>query len=294
MLITGILLGVVAWALWTAKDLFFRVEEGQLAVVTRFGGALKRGGTLATWGPGLHFKWPFDRALVVSLREQLFALSTEGAEPVMLNDGTVIRLDAMLRYLPEADGLERFLFGMHHPQEHLAGLFSCLLRNEVANVKVDREALSPAAFTMTGTDDVGGAYALLRKSRGLVNERIAAFCQAHLRERYGVRFTAVDVTDIHPPDELADALNAVMRARAQTEELKFRAESGCAQRVLAAEEGVAIAELRAGAVEAEMVTLGQHLQGLEQGGVLDTYVQRRRDEVLADVRTVYVKSQEAR
>jgi regulator of protease activity HflC (stomatin/prohibitin superfamily) len=291
MIVPGIILGVVLWLLWLAKDCFFRVEEGQLAVLTRFGGARKHNGELVTYGPGLHGKWPFEKALIVSLREQLFALSGEGgAEPVMLNDGTVIRVDGMLRYVPEAHQLERFLFGMHHPQEHLAGLFSCLMRNEVANVKVDRSA---AALSVPD-EEVGGAYALLRKSRRLVNERISAFCQANLGERYGVRFTAVDLTDIHPPDELADALNAVMRARALVDELRFRAESGCAQRVLAAEAGVSIAELRASAVEVEMVTLGKHLESLAADGVLKTYVQRRRDEVLADVRTVYMKSKEAR
>jgi regulator of protease activity HflC (stomatin/prohibitin superfamily) len=287
MVLLGIGIGVVLWLVWISKDVYFRVEEGQLAVVTRFGGVLRRNGSLLTYGPGLHRKWPYEKAVVVSLREQLYALSGEGgAEPVMLNDGTVIRIDGMLRYVPEEKDLERFLFGMHHPQEHLAGLFSCLMRNEVANVKVDRV---PATLLSPARDDVGGAYALLRKSRRLVNERISAFCQTNLAERYGVRFTAVDLTDLHPPDELADALNAVMRARALVDELRFRAESGCAQRVLAAEEGVAIAELRAAAVEAEMVTMGKHLESLEHDGVLGTYVQRRRDEVLADVRTVYLK-----
>jgi len=287
MLGLGLLIGAALYLVWLAKDCFFRVEEGQLAVLSRFGGALRdAGGGLRTFGPGLHGKWPFDVAHVVSLREQLVTLSGEkGGEPVMLNDGNVIRLDAMLRYGVERDGVEHFLFGMHHPQEHLTGLFSCLMRNEVANVK----APPNKGAALTQVDDAGGAYALVRRERQLLNQRIADFARQALGGHYGVRFNAVDITDLHPPDELADALNAVMSARAGADELRFRAESECAQRLLAAEKGVEIARLKAEAVEAEMTALGAHLGTLAQQGVLDDYVARRRAEVLSDVRTVYLR-----
>ncbi len=202
----------------------------------------------------------------------------------MLNDGNVIRLDSMLRYVPESDGLEHYLFGMHQRDEHLTGLFTCLMRNEVANVKVP-----PSKGTdLKVTDDAGGAYAVIRRERQLINQRISEFCRQVLGDRYGVRFKAVDIVDIHPPDELADALNAVMSARAAADELRFRAESECAQRLLSAEEGVEIARLRAAAIETEMIGLGDHLVTLHESGVLDAYVNRRKDEVLSDVRTVYL------
>lgn len=291
MLLLGIVVGLVAYFVWVLKDCFYRVEEGQLAVVSRFGGALKGpDGRLLTFGPGLHGKWPFDQVHRVSLREQLVTLSGEkGGEPVMLNDGNVIRLDSMLRYLVEKDGLEHYLFGMHHPQEHLTGLFTCLMRNEVANVK----APPVKGGELTVADDAGGAYALVRRDRQLLNQRIADFARQALGNQYGVRFNAIDITDLHPPDELADALNAVMSARAAADELRFRAESECAQRILAAEKGVEIARLKAEAVEAEMTTLGAHLGTLERQGVLADYVARRRAEVLSDVRTVFLKDEAA-
>ena len=71
--------------------------------------------------------------------------------------------------------------------------------------------------------------------------------------------------------------------------MRFRSQSECAQRVLAAEQGVAIARTRAGAVEAEIDELGRHLVELETGGVLDAYLSRRRAEVLSESRTVYLK-----
>ncbi len=278
MFVTGILIGVAVFLVWKARDSYFRVEEGQVAVVTRFGAA-RHGPDGQLWlaGPGLHFKWSFEEVRVVSLREQLLTLGGEAAEQVMLSDGTVIRLQSMLRYAPRRDGIAKYLFGLHHRKEHVAGLFSSLLRNEIANVKAAKG------------EDLGGAFALVRRDRGLVNQRIADFARKELGDRYGIDFQAVDVTDIHPPDELADALNAVMSARAEADATRFRAESECAQKVLAAEQGVKIAAAKGAAVEQEIDELGKHLGSLQKAGVLEAYVARRKAEVLADARTLFVK-----
>lgn len=286
MFFAGLLIGFAVFFWWVAKDCFFRVEEGQVAVVIRFGAA-RHGpdGKLLLAGPGLHFKWAFEEVKVVSLREQLITLGGEaGAEPMMLNDGTVIRLQSMLRYAPQRDGIAKYLFGLHHRKEHMAGLFSSLLRNEIANVK---GPVMKADLKTLG-DDLAGSFALVRRDRKLLNDRIADFARRELQD-YGVNFEAVDITDIHPPDELADALNAVMSARAEADSMRFRGQSECAQRVMSAEQGVAIAQTRAAAVEEEIIELGRHLAELDTSGVLDAYLSRRRAEVLSESRTVYVK-----
>lgn len=288
MFLIGLLVGVALFLWWVARDCYFRVEEGQVAVVTRFGAA-RHGpdGKLLLASPGLHFKWSFEVVRIVSLREQLITLGgDQGAEPMMLNDGTVIRLQSMLRYAPQRDGIAKYLFGLHHRKEHVAGLFSSLLRNEIANVKgpvmkADLKALG---------EDLGGSFALVRRDRKMLNERIAEFARKELGD-YGVTFEAVDITDIHPPDELADALNAVMSARSEADAMRFRGQSDCAQKVLAAERGVEIARTKAAAVEAEIDELGRHLVELDRAGVLDAYLARRRSEVLSESRTVYFKEE---
>lgn len=275
----GIGIGCALFLIWKARDCYFRVEEGQVGVVTRFGAARSGpDGKLWLAEPGLHFKWSFEDVEIISLREQLVPLGgAEHAEHVMLNDGTVIRLHSMLRYAPRRDGIAQYLFGLHHRKEHVASLFSSVLRNEIANVRA------------VAGEDLGGAYALVRRDRGLVNQRIADFAKQELGDRYGIDFQAVDITDIHPPDELADALNAVMSARAEADATRYRAESECAQRLMAAERGVQIAEAKAAAVEAEIDELGRHLGALNQAGVLPAYVARRKAEVLAESRTLFVK-----
>ncbi|MFZ5443795.1 MAG: SPFH domain-containing protein [Myxococcota bacterium] len=289
MFVTGLAIGAALFLVWKARDCYFRVEEGQVGVVTRFGAA-RHGPDGKLWlaEPGFHLKWSFEEVELISLREQLLPLGaqafghapadhSDASDHVMLADGTVIRLHSNLRYAPRRDGIAQYLFGLHHRKEHVASLFSSLLRNEIANVRA------------AAGDELGGAFALVRRDRQLVNQRIADFAKQELGDRYGIDFHAVDITDILPPDELADALNAVMSARAEADATRFRAESECAQKVLAAERGVEIAKAKAAAVEAEIDELGRHLGTLQQAGVLEAYVARRKAEVLADARTLFVK-----
>lgn len=289
MFLLGTAIGVVIFLLWKARDCFFRVEEGQVAVVSRFGAARRApDGRLWLAEPGFHLKWSFEKVEFVSLREQLVALGAQSfghgateapevSDHVMLADGTVIRIHSMLRYAPRRDGIERSLFGLHHRKEHLASLFSSILRNEIANIREPSSAAS------------GGAFALVRRDRQLVNQRVADFARRELSDLYGIDFLAVDITDILPPDELADALNAVMSASAEADATRHRAQSECDQQVLAAERGLEIARARASAVELEIDELGRHLGSLHGTGVLPAYVARRRAEVLADARTLFVK-----
>jgi len=286
MFFLGILVGVGLYVAWMIKDCGFLVEEGCAAVVLRFGAALHNpDGSLRLFGPGAHFKWSFDQVRVVSLREQLVTLGGQhGAEPMMLADGTVIRLQSMLRYAPQRDGIAKYLFGLVHRKEHVAGLFSSLLRNEIANVKSAPHTTDITAIE----DDVGGSFGLVRRDRQLLNKRIGDFAKAELGDQYGVHFEAVDITDIHPPEEMADALNAVMSARAEADTLRFRAEGECAQKMMAASRGVDIARAKAAAVENEILELGRNLAVLQAADVLRDYVKRRKAEVLSDSRTVYL------
>ncbi|MBE2247952.1 MAG: SPFH domain-containing protein [Myxococcus sp.] len=287
MLISGLILGLVLAAAWSFRASGVRVPEGHVAVVTRFGAAERApGGALATRGPGLHFKWPWERVVLVSMMEQKIELAGEGAIRTMAADGTSLRLDAALRYQPNRARLDQFLFGLKRPLEHISTLFTCLLRNELANVQASP---TPAAHSVAeALPQEAGSYALIRRERGLLSTRIADFCQARIGSEHGVDFNAVDLTDILPPDELRDALNAVMQARSAAEAHHYRSESECRQQVLEARQGVAIATARAQAAADELTTLGKALAQLQQKQVLGDYVRRRKAEVLAESRLLYV------
>jgi regulator of protease activity HflC (stomatin/prohibitin superfamily) len=287
MLEIGILVGLGIYACLVAYRCTFRVQEGTIAVLTTFGAAEKANGSLRKYGPGLHFKLPWQRVITVPMMEQSLELSGEqGGRSAMADDGTVLRFDSILRYVPVEEELEQFLFGLRAPLEHITALFTCLLRNEIANFR------APPSNDKDGQADFvaqAGSYALIRRERNRLNEHIAQFARTQIGNRYGVRFNAVDLTDVLPPDELADALNAVINAHAEAETRYFRAEGECRQRVLAAERGVEIARARAKAAYTEIVTMGKHLAELARKGMLAEYVARRRQEVFSEARSRYVK-----
>lgn len=282
MLLIGFAVGTAIILARLGFASFFRVEQGHLAVLTRFGRALEKApGRLKTFEPGLHRKWPWDHVHVVPIKEQSVDLSGEtGGRTAMAEDGTTLRFDSILRHVPVEAELHHFLFGLRSPMDHVTGLFTCLLRNEIANFRAP--VPSPA-------DEEAGSYALIRRERRLLNQRIEDFCRTQIGERYGVRFNAVDLTDILPPDELADALNAVIQSRAEADAMYARAQSECQQQVLASERGVEIAKARAKAVETEIDALAGFLRELDEKGTLQMYVDRRRAEVLAESKTFYLK-----
>jgi regulator of protease activity HflC (stomatin/prohibitin superfamily) len=291
MLITGVALGLAVYALVVLARCSFEVEEGHLAVLTAFGRAETVDGKrrLKTHGPGIHGKKPWQKVVTVSMKEQTLDLAAEeGGGTAMADDGTILRLDSFVRYVPVEKELYELLFGLERPLDHITGLFTCLLRNEIANFRGAAKA-DDALATRFDFAQQAGSYALIRRERRLLNEHIEAFCKERIDDRYGVRFNAVALADILPPDELADALNAVIQANREAEAMLFRAEGECQQRILAAERGVDIAKARAAAIGVEIRKLAGYLATLEDEGVLDAYVARRRGEVLGESRAVFLK-----
>jgi regulator of protease activity HflC (stomatin/prohibitin superfamily) len=276
----------------------FLVNEGYLAVLIAFGKAETDSTQgLRTYGPGLHWKRPWERTLVVSMKEQTLDLNhDEGGSTAMTDDGTILRLDSFVRYVPVRTELYELLFGLKRPLDHITGLFTCLLRNEIANFRGRRDATSGANETASLQErfdftSQAGSYALIRRERTRLNDQIEAFCRRKLDNRYGVRFNAVDLADILPPDELADALNGVIQAHSAAEAHLHRAEGECQQRVLAAARGVSIAAARSAAIETEIRILCAFLDDLDAKGVLDAYVTRRIAETTSESRTLYLKEE---
>lgn len=292
MIWLGLFAGLLAYAVVTLWRSCFRVDQGHLAVLTTFGKAVADGADpkkLRTFGPGLHWKLPWQHVVDVPVMEQNLDLSGEqGGRTAMAEDGTVLRFDSILRYRPIEAELGQFLFHMKAPLEHITGLFTCLLRNEIANFRT--VAPSGNGSKPHAIEEEVGSYAVIRRDRKLLNKNIEEFCRTQIGKRYGVQFSAVDLTEIVPPDELADSLNAVMNAQSEADEAYHRAEADCQRRVLASERGVEIARARSQAAEEEILTLGRFLEELAAKGTLREYVRRRRAEVLSQSRALFTRT----
>ena len=289
----GLGLGLLITAILVFWRTVFKVEQGHLAVLTEFGKAEminESTHTLKTYQPGLHWKRPWKKVHKTSMMERNLDLSGEsGGISAMAEDGTIYRLDSKLRYVPLERELYNYLFILKNPTEHIKGLFTCLLRNEIANFGSKATQIPTDLVTSAFHLPVyNGSYALIRRERRLLNQHIADFCQNQISGGYGgVQFCAVDLTDIVPPDELAEALNAVINAQTEADTLLAHTEAECQQRILSAEQGVAIAAAHGKASETEVLTFGRFLNDLHHQGTLPLYVNRRRTEVLAESRAVF-------
>lgn len=275
------LLGGVAVALFMGLVYLFnrclcRVNEGFVGVATTFGKPeCLANGKLKLFGPGLHIHTPWTQMKMISVMEQLVDLNELQA---IASDGTTLRVDAKLRMSVSRDSLFSYLFDLKQPAAHIKNLFTCLLRGEVANFKTKSSAHDGISF-------VG-----LRQNRLEFNNCLQDVCVDRFDQCYGVTFRSADVTNIKPPPELDSALNAVQRAQAEAATLKLRTQSACEQKVVAASENVEIAREHAMATETEIKTLGNILHDLKIKNTLQSYLERRRSEVVANSKLLFFKN----
>ena len=277
-LIVGLLIGAALVALYLFVRSGFRIDNGNLGVLTVFGRFVRDRASVRTYGPGLHWKAPWARVIEVSLAERSVSMTEEGALSfVLAGDGTRLRVNARLRYRVDPARVMTYLAEAKDAREHLRGLFQLIVREQIARFEQRPEELS--------------AYTALRLRMNELQQRTLDAMKAPAREEYGVEVIAVDYLQVDPPEELVDALNAVITAESEAHALVARTDLQCQQRVLSAEQAVAIANAHALAVEAEIRTVGQELASLADRGVLRDYVHRRRLEVLGGSRRVYLNHQ---
>lgn len=291
----GIGAGISLYLTYLLTKSRFEVRQGYLAVMTEFGKAkCKKTGDrhLQTFSPGFHFKWPWQKIQEISMMEQMIELSGENAGTVaMASDGTMLRFDSKLRFSHVEKDLYNFLFSMENPMEHIKRLFTCLLRNEIANFghmdfeenETDHQKVACLPQSKLSS------YAAIQQGRRSLNKKIHDFCRTVLNEGYGIQFDGVDLTDILPPNELASALNAVINAKSEAYKQYTQMECECEQRLLSAKKSIAIAQAKAKAVEEEVATICDILLEVQSKGMLQHYIDRRRAEVYSESRTSFIK-----
>lgn len=274
--VIGMAAGAVLVLVYAFFRAGFRVDNGSTAVLTVFGRFQRDGsGKVRTFGPGLHWKSPWAKAITVSLAERSMSLLPKGASmEVLAADGTRIRVNARLRFRVDEKYVAKFLAESRDAIEDLHGLFQLTVREQVARFEQRPEELS--------------AFTALRQRMNELQHRTQEAMKADALEEYGIQVVAVDLLGIDPPEELVDALNAVITAESEANALVARTQLQAQQRVLAAEQAVEIANGHALATEAEIRTVGAELALLQDQGVLKDYVERRQLEVLGGSRRIYL------
>lgn len=256
----------------------FRVDNGNVAVLAVFGRFVRDGNKLRVYEPGLHWRAPWAQVIHVSLAERSMPLDDKHPSiEALAADGTRIRVNARIRYRIDPARIATFLADAKDAVDHLEGLFRLVVREQIARFSQRTEELS--------------SYTALRMRMPELQQCTQQAIAGPALEEYGIVVTSVDVLQLDPPEELVDALNAVITAESEANMLVARTDLQCQQRVLSAEQAIAIAKAHASACESEIMTVGAELGMLAERGVLRDYVARRRLEVLGNSRRVYMNHQ---
>ncbi len=273
----GITLSLLSMLVIAVIRSFFRIEEGHVALLTTFGKPKTEDGKNKIYGAGLHIKLPWQRVHEFSIMEKIMNIREDGRELELLaRDGTLLRMNPLIRFKFRESDAESFLFGLQSPLSHLRELFRSIMSNEVAR------------FGDKTNED--GSYAEIRRNRNQLNEMARTPLHDNFWKKYGVDFQSVDVTEILPPADLARALNSVQKVEAEYETLQKRVQAECEQKISFAHHAVEIAKTRAEALETEINIMGATVEDLKKDGTLNAYVKRRQDEAAAGSKTLYMKT----
>lgn len=295
----GCTLGTLILGLLFLWRSYYHVEEGHLAVITRFGKALRcdpspsqnpplnglsfiESDPLRLIQPGGHWKWPWDQVITFSTMERMIDLSGEsGGKYAMAEDGTILRLDSKIRFFPKHESIYSYLFELENPIGHIREMFICLIRNEIANFK--GESREDAELL--------GSYSAIRRDRKLLNDQVENICKAQIGDFYGIQFCGVDLLDIVPPHELDAALNGIQNAKTEADTMFARAQGDARQKIVAAEQGVEISRIRAEAITLELESQVNMIRTLIKSGNVDDYLIHRKTELVGNSKMLFMQKE---
>ncbi len=197
------ILGVLL-VLWLVSGIY-QVQPGEDGVIRTFGRYT------ATTGPGLHYHlpWPVQMVTIVDVEsirraEIGFRTQDEGKkvdvvdEALMLTkDENIVQVELLVQY--RVGDSRAFIFNVQNPERVLLTTAEVALRSTVGNMTID---------------------AVITEERARVQDETRTFLK-RLLEEYG---SGILVTDVRlqvadPPEEVRDAFQEVVRARADKERL---------------------------------------------------------------------------
>ena len=169
------------------------VRQAQAMVVERLGAYQ------ATWGTGVHFKWPIiDRvARRVDLKEQVVDFAPQ---PVITKDNVTMRIDTVVFY--QITDPKMFCYGVANPIMAIENLTATTLRNIIGDLELDQ--------TLT--------------SRETINTQMRAALDV-ATDPWGIKVNRVELKNIIPPAAIQDAMEKQMKAERERREAILRAEA---------------------------------------------------------------------
>lgn len=203
-----LLLGLIA--LWLLSGVFL-VQPDQQAVVTRFGAVAERRVT-----PGIHYAlpWPIDsvaklkvqqlQRLVIGgdLPDSVLGRSNPLAAQFITGDQNIINMRVIVQYSVSVPS--EYLFGTQDVAKAIGAAVEAELARRIAHRGVD---------------------AILTTEKVAIQDETRAAAQERINDYHaGVTLSTVNIENVSPPAEAADAFRDVTNARADTTRIVNEAE----------------------------------------------------------------------
>ncbi len=217
--LVGVIIAVLV-ALWLASG-FLIVQEGQVAVVTRFGAYTK------TLMPGLQWRLPYpieDHQTVNIAQLRTFEVGFRGNarnkvlnESLMLTtDENIVDVQFVVQYRLNPEGAPDYLFKTSQPDESVRQAAETAMREVVGQQPMD---------------------SVLYSGRTEIAARVQRFAQDILdRYQTGIQISTVAIQNVQPPEQVQAAFDDAVKA-GQDRERQINEGNAYASRVLPEAQG---------------------------------------------------------
>lgn len=331
--LVGVLIGFFGWFV-VRHGLFglYTVGQNERAVITSFGRAERLGDRttldtpiaaslretekeryaypqLRVIGPGLYFKFPWQRVYKVSVATQTCSIAFDPENRAANLGGVVLEavtkdqlntgLTGQLRYTIAEQNLYAYLFGVKNPVAHVMGYFVSILRERIANFEAPAPksvdyAVAPKPAAATDSNFIQGiSINDLRKNLRDLNEHMDHECVSSTA-RYGISLDAALITEINPPADVESALAAINTAHNHASSEISLAQAGADQKIVQSKRAVEIETLKAQAEIEPLKSLAGQLARLKEGGrgSLRAYLRNLRLSLYAKARRLILEARD--
>lgn len=200
-IIIGIIVIVVVLCLFTSCVKI--VPQAHAYILERLGGYQ------ATWGVGIHWKWPFVDSVAkrVLLKEQVVDFPPQ---PVITKDNVTMRIDTVVFF--QITDPKLYAYGVENPIMAIENLTATTLRNIIGDLELDE--------TLT--------------SREIINTKMRVSLDT-ATDPWGIKVNRVELKNIIPPAAIQDAMEKQMKAERERRESILIAEGQKKSAILVAE-----------------------------------------------------------
>jgi regulator of protease activity HflC (stomatin/prohibitin superfamily) len=324
-LITGIILGFVAWFVvrYGLAGLYI-VGQNERALKTRFGRADRIEGASTLDDPisegltpeqkaryaypqvrvippgGPYWKWPWEQIHKVSIATQTVNMATDFDDPranyngqmleAVTKDQLNIGLTGQIRYRVSERNLFAYIFGVKRPIVHVMGYFVAVLRERISNFEAKTKQITAADADALATVDAATAGISindLRKNLRDLNEHMERECMTSAA-RYGIVLDASLITGIDPPHDVESALAAINTAHNQVSSDISLAQASADQRIVQSKRAVEIETLKAQSEAEPLRQVATELKALKASGphALPNYVRNVKLKLSSQARQI--------